>query len=134
MMFKMPFGTFAYKVMLFGLKNAPHTYSQVMAKTFGELIRKMVEAYIDDTATYSQDFGEHLVHLCKTFEAAMKAGIKLKASKCHFCYPEIEFVGHLVNAKGICMMPEKVERVQAWPVPKNQTELKGFLGLAGYYQ
>lgn len=133
-MFKTPFGTFAYKVMPFGLKNAPHTYSRVTAKTFGELIGKTVEAYIDDTATYSQDFGEHLVHLRKTFEAAMKAGIKLKASKCHFCYPEIEFVGHMVCEKGIRMMPEKVEKVQAWPVPKNQTELKGFLGLAGYYR
>ena len=133
-MFKTPFGTFAYKVMPFGLKNAPHTYSRVTAKTFGELIGETVEAYIDDTATYSNDFGEHLVHLRKTFEAAMKAGIKLKASKCHFCYPEIEFVGHLVSEKGIRMMPEKVERVQAWPVPKSQTELKGFLGLAGYYR
>ena len=133
-MFKTPFGTFAYKVMLFGLKNAPHTYSRVTAKTFGELIGETVEAYIDDTATYSNDFDEHLVHLRKTFDAAMKAGIKLKASKCHFCYPEIEFVGHLVSEEGIRMMPEKVERVQAWPVPKNQTELKGFLGLAGYYR
>ena len=133
-MFKTPFGTFAYKVMPFGLKNAPHTYSRVTAKAFGEMIGKTLEAYIDDTATYSDSFDEHLVHLKGTFEAAMKGGIKLKASKCHFCYPEIEFVGHLVGTRGIRMMPEKVERVQAWPVPKNQTELKGFLGLAGYYR
>src|SRR3954469_4192835 len=133
-MFKTPFGTFAYTVMPFGLKNAPHTYSRVTAKTFAEQIGKTVEAYIDDTATYSDTFEAHLVDLRGTFEAAKRTGIKLKASKCHFFYPEIEFVGHLVGFKGIRMMPEKVERVQKWPVPKDRTELKGFLGLAGYYR
>lgn len=133
-MFKTPFGTFAYTVMPFGLKNAPHTYSRVTAKTFAELLGKTVEAYIDDTATYSNTFEEHLVHMRATFDAAKKTGIRLKASKCHFFYPEIEFVGHLVGMTGIRMMPEKIERVQQWPVPTDRTKLKGFLGLAGYYR
>lgn len=133
-MFKTPFGTFAYTVMPFGLKNAPHTYSRVTAKTFEHLIGKTLEAYIDDTATYSNTFEEHLAHLRRTLGAARKTGIKLKASKCHFCYPEIEFVGHLVSKAGIRMMPDKVERVQNWPVPSDRTKLKGFLGLTGYYR
>ena len=132
--FKTPFGTYAYTVMLFGLKNAPHTYSRVTAKTFEDLIGKTLEAYIDDTATYSDTFEEHLVHLRATFEAAKKTGIRLKASKCHFFYPEIEFVGHLVGKKGIRMMPDKVKRIQEWPAPMDRTKLKGFLGLAGYYR
>ena len=132
--FKMPFGTYAYTIMPFGLKNAPHTYLRVTAKTFKELIGKTVEAYIDDTATYSDSFDERLTHLCGTLKAAKKTGIKLKASKCHFFYPEIEFVGHLVGLKGIQMMPEKVKHMQEWPVPEDRTKLKGFLGLAGYYR
>ena len=119
--------------MPFGLNNAPHTYSWVTVKMFEKLIGESVKAYIDDMATYSDSFEDHLVHLQATFEAAKKTGIRLKASKCHFCYLEIKFVGHLVSLLGIQMMPEKVKKVQEWPVPQDRTQLKGFLGLAGYY-
>jgi hypothetical protein len=131
-MFKTPFGTFAYTVMPFGLKNAPHTYSRVTYKAYADLIGKTVEAYIDDTGTYSDTFEGHLVDLRKTFERTQQAGLKLKASKCYFFYPEIEFVGHLVGQYGIKMMPGKVEKVLKWTTPENAKEVKGFLGLAGY--
>ncbi len=120
--------------MPFGLKNAPHTYSRLTTKAYGELIGKSVEAYIDDCATYSNSFDGYLNDLRKTFEAAGRAGIKLKAKKCHFFYNEIEFVGHIVGAKGIKMMPEKVEKIRTWPIPVDRTAVKGFLGLAGYYR
>ena len=116
-MFRTPFGTFAYTVMPFGLKNAPHTYSHLTAKAFRKLLGETVEAYIDDNATYSDTFDEHMVDLRKTLEATKEAGIHLKAAKCHFCYPEIEFVGHLVGKKGIQTMPDKVKCVQDWPTP-----------------
>ena len=133
-MFRTPFGTYAYLVMPFGLKNAPHTYSRLTYKAFAHLIGKVLEAYIDDNATYSNTFDSHLEHLRSTFEAARKAGIRFKASKCHFFYRQIEFVGHLVGASGIEMMPDKVKKVVEWPIPVNRTTLKGFLGLAGYYR
>jgi hypothetical protein len=133
-MFRTPFGTFAYTVMPFGLKNAPHTYSRLMAKVLAEQIGKTVEAYIDDYATYSNSFEDHLAHMRKTLEKIMKAGVRLKASKCNLFYPEIEFLDHVIGAYGIRMMPDKVERIVNWPEPKNRTELKGFLGLAGYYR
>jgi hypothetical protein len=62
-MFKTPFGTYAYTVMPFGLKNAPHTYSRVTYKAYEDLIGKTLETYIDDTATYSDDFETHLANL-----------------------------------------------------------------------
>ena len=132
--FKTLFRIYAYTIMLFRLKNTPHTYSRVTAKTFKELIGKTIEAYINDTATYSDSFDKHLTYLRRTLEAAKKTGIKLKASKCHFFYPEIKFIGYLIGWKGIRMMPEKVKHVQEWPVPEDRTKLKGFLGLAGYYR
>lgn len=133
-MFRTPFGTYAYLVMPFGLKNAPHTYSRLAYKTFAHLIGKTLEAYIDDTATYSATFEEHIQHLRKTFEALRSSGIRLKAPKCHFFYRKIEFVGHIVSARGLEMMPGKIQRVIEWPVPSNRTALRGFLGLAGYYR
>lgn len=133
-MFKTPFGTYAYTVMPFGLKNAPHTYSKVAYRAYAHLLGKTVEAYIDDTGTYSDSFKQHLIDLRKTFEAMQKAGLKLKVAKCHFFYREVEFVGHLVGKYGIKMMPGKVDRAKDWPIPKNRTDLKGFLGLASYYR
>src|SRR6184192_2062110 len=133
-MFRTPYGTYAYTVMPFGLKNAPHTYSRLTSKAFAGLIGRTVEAYIDDNATYSNTFEEHLVDLRRTLEAALKAGIKLKAKKCHFFYNEVEFVGHIVGEFGLKMMPEKIEKVLTWPTPTTRSAIKGFLGLAGYYR
>lgn len=132
--FRTPFGTYAYTVMPFGLKNAPHTFSRLTYKTFAHLIGKTIEAYIDDTATFSDSFEDHLQHLRKTLEAMRKSNLKLKAAKCHFFYRKVEFVGHLVSKEGIEMMPGKVKRVMDWPTPTDRTTLKGFLGLAGYYR
>src|SRR3954463_14985858 len=92
-MFKMPFGTYTYTVMPFGLKNALHTYSRVTYRAYEELIGKTLETYIDDTATYSNTFEQHLVDLRRTFECTEAANLKLKAKKCAFMYPEVEFVG-----------------------------------------
>ena len=70
----------------------------------------------------------------KTFEATRAAGLKLKAKKCYFFYNEIEYVGHIVGESGIRMMPGKVEAIYNWLIPNDRTELKAFLGLAGYYR
>lgn len=132
--FRTPFGTYAYTVMPFGLKNAPHTFSKVTYRTYSHLIGKTVEAYIDDTATYSDTFEQHLFDLRKTFEATRASGLKLKAKKCFFFYPEVEFIGHLIGEYGIKMMPGKIDRVKNWPQPTDRTQVKAFLGLASYYR
>ena len=133
-MFKTPFGTYAYTVMPFGLKNAPHTYSRVTYKAYEKLIGKTLETYIDDTATYSNTFEQHLIDLRRTFECTEAASLKLKAKKCAFMYPEVEFVGHLVGAYGIRVMPGKVDKIRGWPIPRDKTEVRSFLGLVGYYR
>src|SRR3954465_12023870 len=110
-MFKTPYGTYAYTVMPFGLKNAPHTYSRVAYRAYEDLIGKTLGAYIDDTATYSETFEQHLIDLRKTFEHTEAAGLKLKAKKCTFFFPEIEFVGHFVGEYGVRVMPGKVDKI-----------------------
>src|SRR4051794_14374473 len=108
MMFCTPYSTFAYLVILFGLKNILHIYSKVTTKAFTQLIGKSVEVYIDDTETYSFTFEDHLQDLARIFDAVLKVNIHLKALKCHFCYPEIEFMRYLIRVHGIRMMLEKV--------------------------
>ena len=67
------------------------------------------------------------------FECMEHAGLKLKAKKCSFYYPEVEFVGHLVGKYGIRVMPGKVEKILNWPTPTDRSMVRQFLGLAGYY-
>jgi hypothetical protein len=132
--FRTPFGTYAYLVMPFGLKNAPHTYSRFAYKTFEKLIGKFIEAYMDDNCTYSTNFEDHCQHVRRMMEAARRSGLKFKVSKCHFFYPEIEFTGHIVGKGGLKVMPDKIEKIRDWPTPKDKKDVQSFLGLAGYYR
>src|SRR5690349_9119402 len=113
--------------MPFSLKNAPHTFSKVTYRTYSHLIRKTVKVYIDDTVTYSDTFKHHLINLWKTFKVTHASGLKLKAKKCFFFYPEVEFIGHLIGKFGIKTMPSKIDRIKNWPIPKDRTKLKSFL-------
>ena len=67
------------------------------------------------------------------FDVTLKVNIHLKASKYHFYYPKIEFVGYLVGAHSIRMMSDKITKINKWPVLSNKIELQSFLNLAGYY-
>ena len=68
------------------------------------------------------------------FSRLEDAGLKLKPTKCHFCRQSVSYLGHVVSADGVSPDPAKVSAVQRFPVPSDATELKNFLGLAGYYR
>ena len=67
------------------------------------------------------------------FEKLLKAGLKLKPSKCEFFKDQISYLGHVVSAKGIATDPKKIEAVRNWPVPKTVTQVRSFLGFTNYY-
>jgi hypothetical protein len=127
-------GVYEFRVMPFGLSNAPGTFQRLMDKVFKEEIGKNIVVYLDDINIYSKTFEEHLVHLRQAFDKLRAAGLKLGADKCHFCRQSLEFLGHIISAEGIAPDPAKIEKVQQWPTPSNITELRGFLGLASYYR
>ena len=83
---------------------------------------------------FSKTFQEHLQRLMNVFHALESAGLKLKASKCHFSKREVNYFGHIVSAKGICPDSAKVEAVSLYTIPKDVKELRQFLGLANYYR
>ena len=70
----------------------------------------------------------------EVFRRFVSAGLKLKPSKCVLFQKSVAYLGHIVSENGIETDPAKVERVCEWPVPENSTEVKSFLGLAGYYR
>ena len=90
--------------------------------------------YIDDIIIFSKTFEEHLQHLHLVFSRLRQANIKLKLSKCHFAYPKVTYLGHIVSRLGTQPDPDKISAVQNFPVPKKLKDLRSFLGLANYYR
>jgi hypothetical protein len=95
---------------------------------------KYVAVYINDIIIYSSTFEEHIDHINQVFEALRKAGLKIKLKKCHFCFSNLEFLGHIVGRDGIMVDPKKIEKVQNFPQPRNVTELRAAIGLFSYYR
>nr|GEU37768.1 hypothetical protein [Tanacetum cinerariifolium] len=77
---------------------------------------------------------EHEAHLKTILDLLKKKKLYVKFSKCEFWLKEVQFLGHVVNREGIHVDPSKVESVKNWKTPESPTEIRSFLGLAGYYQ
>ncbi|KAL1352059.1 hypothetical protein AAHE18_06G139400 [Arachis hypogaea] len=67
-------------------------------------------------------------------QTLQKESLFAKTSKCLFVVPEIDYLGHTITEKGVHMEKDKIQAVVAWPTPKNLKQLRGFLGLTGYYR
>ncbi|GJW68367.1 putative ribonuclease H-like domain-containing protein [Tanacetum coccineum] len=93
-----------------------------------------VIVFIDDILIYSKSEEEHEVHLKTILDLLKKEKLYAKFSKCEFWLKEVQFLGHVVNHDGIHVDPSKVESVKNWKTPESSTEIRSFLGLAGYYR
>ena len=132
--FVTPFGAWQFKVMPFGLRNAPSTFQRTMDMVLAGAKWNHCLVYIDDILIFSETVEEHFTHLEDVFERLIKYNLKLKPSKCEIFKPELLFLGHLISANGIKPNPLKVAAIMSWPEPKNSTEVESFLGLCSYYR
>ncbi|GJR89330.1 putative reverse transcriptase domain-containing protein [Tanacetum coccineum] len=95
---------------------------------------KFVIVFIDDILIYSKDEREQEEHLKAILELLKKEKLYAKFSKCEFCIPKVQFLGHVINSRGIHVDPAKIESIKDWASPKTPMEIRQFLGLAGYYR
>nr|CAH65910.1 OSIGBa0102O13.1 [Oryza sativa] len=128
------YGLFECTVMSFGLTNAPAFFMNLMNKVFMEYLDKFVVVFIDDILIYSKTKEEHEEHLRLALEKLREHQLYAKFSKCEFWLSEVKFLGHVISSGGVAVDPSNVELVLSWKQPKTVSEIRGFLGLAGYYR
>ena len=127
-------GTFAFKVMPFGLCNAGATFQRLMDLLMAGITYKICLVYLDDIIVFSRNLEQHLERCKIVFQRLRSAGLKLKVSKCNLVRDSVQFLGHVVSGEGIATDPEKIEKVRDWPQPQNLHDVKAFYGLCSYYR
>jgi hypothetical protein len=120
-------------VMSFGLTNAPAYFMYLMNKVFLEYLDKFVVVFIDDILVFSKN-EEHDEHLWLVLEKLQEHKLYAKFSKCEFWLKEVAFLSHVLSDGGVSIDLGKVKNVLEWEPPQNVSDIRSFLGLAGYYR
>jgi transposase InsO family protein len=128
-------GTYQWKRVPMGLKNAGSYFQEQMCKIIGSpLLYNGVEVYLDDVIVYGATEAEYLANLKAVFARFKEHKVRLSPSKCRFGVREVEYVGHLINAQGKTFSDEKKNKVLNFPKPTLQKHLKSFIGLGNYFR
>ena len=126
-------GLYRYTHLLFGVASAPAIFQRTMETALKGL--PMVVTYLDDILVAGETEEEHLSNLSQVLERLDSAGMKLKRenSKCAFCLPQVEYLGHIISEEGLRPSVSKVKAIKEAPKPSSVSGLKSFLGLVDYY-
>jgi len=132
--FRSRYGHYEYVVMPFGVTNALMVFMDYMNRIFRPFLDKFVVVFIDDILIYSRTQEEHAEHPRLVLGILREKRLYAKLSKCEFWMDEVQFLGHVISAQGIAVDPAKVDAVVKWESSKLATEIRSFVGLAGYYR
>ena len=132
--FSLPRGKFEFNVTPYGLCNAGASYQRMMDIVLSGLPSDRVLAYMDDISVFSPTLSEHLESLRSVFEKLRKVGITLKLPKCRFASMSIDFIGYNISKDGMRPQSTLTETINTFSRPSSKKELKGFLGMIGFYR
>ncbi|KAK3569717.1 hypothetical protein QTP86_003565 [Hemibagrus guttatus] len=129
-----PTGHYEYLVMPYGLANAPSVFQDFIHEVLREFLHRCVLVYIDDILIYSRSLAEHRQHVVEVLGCLREFQLFLKAEKCSFHQPSVQFLGYNISSSGIQIDEGKITAVRDWPAPATVKELQRFLGFANFYR
>lgn len=132
--FRTHLGHYEYNVMPFGLTNAPATFQALMNQVLAPFLRKFVLVFFDDILIYSKTQSEHLEHIKLVMQALSANQLVVRLKKCEFGLDRVSYLGHIISSEGVSTDPKKISDIKNRKPPKNVTEVREFLGMAGYYR
>ena len=127
-------GLYQFKILPFGLCNAPSTFCRYMEKLMRDIDPKTAMNYLDDIIVMGQSPDDLVANMSNVLRRLEETGMKLKPKKCEMFKTKVAFLGHIVSAKGIEMDPKKIEALVEWPTPTCVKEVKSFIGACSYYR
>ena len=127
-------GHYEFRVMPFGLFNAPVTFQATMNNLFRLYLHEFVIIFFDDILVYSDNMLDHVAHLELVFKVLTKAQFFPKRSKCIFGQATIEYLGHIISTSGVALDLTKLQAMVNWPTPLTVKELHSFLRVMGFYR
>ena len=119
--------------MPFGLPNAPATFQRLIDALFGPECEPYVFCYLDDIIVVTETFDEHLKWLEVVLSRIADAGLVVPRKKCEFCCASVTYLGYLLDRDGLRPDPDRVAPVLNYPTPRNITDVRQFLDMAGWY-
>ena len=128
------FGSYEWKVMPFGLCNAPATFQAMMDDLFHDMLDEGVLIYLDNILIYAENMAEHQRLVKEVLKRLDKASLSINAKKSQWHSSKVEFLGYIISEDGITMSTEKVQAVKDWPTPKTVKNIQEFLGFANFYR
>lgn len=132
--FNCKYGHFEYRVMPFGLKNAPAAFQRFMNEIFREYRDHFVVVYLNDILIYSSDPSQHDEHVRLDLSKLREHGLASKLDKCAFDVEEVEVLGYVVSSCGVSMDPVKAAAIRDWKVPVSTRAVQAFLGFVNFYR
>ena len=132
--FRTPMGLYQWRVLSFGLTNAPATFQAVMNRIFRPYLGKFVLVYLDDILVISKAAAEHIEHLRIVLQLLRDHLLFAKMAKCAFGRTEVEFQGHILGQDGLRVDPKKTAVVRDWQTPRSVADVRSFLGLANCFR
>jgi len=131
--FRTCYGLYKFKVIPFGLTNAPSMFQDMMNHIFSDLLDLRLIVYMDDILIYAKTRAEHDDVVWKSLKRLQQNGLAVAVDKCVWRTKEVEFLGYVLSRDGVKMAQDKVEAELRWETPRSLTEVQSFLGFANFY-
>ena len=132
--FKCKYGLFEYRVMPFGLSNAPACFQHLMNDILRDLLDITVVVYLDDILIFSKNEEDHEKHVKEVLCRLQKNDLFCNPEKSFFHVKHVDYLGFIISENGVEVDQEKVTAALNWPTPKNVKNIQEFLGFVNFYR